>query len=95
MTGIANTNNEEREISEKTAWPAAPIESYLSIESGEWGYLIYYKGETIPEFSNEEKPSDEEILDRWGSEIKKTTKKHNRKSESKFKPILKHDIINI
>jgi hypothetical protein len=79
MAEIVSTNNEEREISEKTAWPAAPIETYQSIESGEWGYLIYYKGETIPEFSNKEKPSDQEILDRWGSEIQKNYEKAQKK----------------
>ena len=65
------TDNDTPEISEKTAWPAAPIDTYSSIKSGGWGYLIYYKGIVIPEFSDAEKPTHQEIIDRWGTEIKK------------------------
>lgn len=49
----------------KIPWPANPIETYNSIESGPWGYMLFSKYK-FPVFSNEERPSDEEIESHWG-----------------------------
>lgn len=50
-------------------WPFEGIEHYKSIQDGEWGYL-YYSDETKFIFSKEVRPSDEEILKRWGKYLK-------------------------
>ena len=60
----------EKVVAEKTAWPEKPIEDYETIASGNWGYLIFYTDMTH-EFSAKQRPSDEEILNRWGSYLKR------------------------
>ena len=55
-------------VTEKTAWPESPIENYETIASGNWGYLIFYTDATHA-FCAKERPSDDEILKRWGAYI--------------------------
>lgn len=57
-----------REITNKIAWPSNPIDTYVSIDSGPWGYMIFYKN-GYPEFVIDERPSNEEIEAQWGSRI--------------------------
>lgn len=52
-------------ISEKTAWPKDPIEKYKKIEDGEWGYVVIYS-DASHEFIDTERPTNEEIMARWG-----------------------------
>lgn len=54
----------DREITEKTAWPANPIEQYESGAVGVWGYLYLYSDNKF-HFSVDEKPTEEEINKRW------------------------------
>ena len=55
-------------VADKTAWPESPIENYETIASGNWGYLIFYTDGSHA-FCAKERPSDDEILNRWGSYI--------------------------
>lgn len=55
-------------ITEKTAWPVNPIDSY-SAPVGEWGYLVFYSDSSW-EFLVDERPTDAEILKRWGGYFK-------------------------
>lgn len=54
----------EKVIVEKTAWPINPIDSY-NTPVGEWGYLVIYSDNSW-EFMSHEKPTEAEILKRWG-----------------------------
>lgn len=54
----------EKKFVEKIAWPKHPIENYMEVEGNDWGYLIFFDDKTY-EFINE-RPSNEEILERWG-----------------------------
>ncbi|MFT6904815.1 MAG: hypothetical protein ACJAS1_001469 [Oleiphilaceae bacterium] len=47
----------------KEPWPKHSILDYTKISDGEWGYLIVENG--IYSFTQEEKPSDKEIMNRW------------------------------
>lgn len=46
-------------------WPANPIDTYTSIESGPWGYMVFKKYK-MPYFCSDKRPSDEEIESHWG-----------------------------
>lgn len=52
------------EILTREPWPALGIESYKSIDNGEWGYLIHYRSGKFV-FDESVKPSREEIMRRW------------------------------
>ena len=53
----------------REAWPASSIDSYTHIDSGDWGYLVFYS-DGSSEFLNI-KPSNEEIYERWGYTLHK------------------------
>lgn len=57
-------SEDQKIILERTAWPAGPLENYASITSGEWGYLVVYSDGSFD--FDKAKPSDEEIIGRWG-----------------------------
>lgn len=55
------------------AWPFNSIFDYTSIDSFEWGKLIFFRDnqrEICFHFSHE-RPSNDEILKRWGYRFKK------------------------
>jgi len=56
--------SDDKQITEKTAWPANPIEQYKGA-AGEWGYLLIYTDNTF-RFSVKETPTEDEINKRWG-----------------------------
>lgn len=57
---------DSEEILSKEAWPYSGIEKYTCIEDGDWGYLVHYRTKGLV-FEPDERPTDEEILERWGS----------------------------
>lgn len=57
-------SEDKKNVIERTAWPANPIETYASIESGEWGYLVIFSDGTFD--FEKSRPSDGEIIARWG-----------------------------
>ncbi|WP_299945689.1 hypothetical protein [uncultured Microbulbifer sp.] len=59
----------EDEILSKEAWPLNGIQYYCCIEDGDWGYLVHYKSRGLIYEAN--RPSNEEILERWGSRFSK------------------------
>lgn len=56
-------------IVSREPWPANGIETYNCIEDGPWGYLLYTV-ENGFEFDSSTRPTDREIIDRWGSRLK-------------------------
>ncbi|MAT94181.1 MAG: hypothetical protein CME59_16490 [Halioglobus sp.] len=56
---------------EKQPWPATGIREGTSISDYDWGYLYIYADGRQAEFRIDEKPSEREILDRWGHYIRR------------------------
>lgn len=50
---------------EKHAWPATGIREESRVEDYDWGYLYIYSDGRLPEFLIEERPSEQEIRERW------------------------------
>lgn len=50
---------------EKCAWPATGIREDSKLEEYDWGYLYVYTDGRLPEFRIEERPTEEEIRERW------------------------------
>lgn len=62
-------------------WPADSILAYTSIGSGNWGYLNVHASNKFS-FTPDKRPSDEEILARWGKEMERQALKKKRGAES-------------
>ena len=62
-------SEDQKTIVERTAWPAGPLDTYTSIKSGEWGYLVVYSDGSFD--FDKSNPSEEEIVKRWGFHFKR------------------------
>ena len=51
---------------EKCAWPTVGVREGTRVEDYDWGYLYIYPDGRPPEFRVSEKPTEQEIRDRWG-----------------------------
>lgn len=55
-----------QEVVEKIPWPSVGIDNYSAIDDGGWGFLLLFSDGSF-RFSEVERPSEQEILDRWSS----------------------------
>lgn len=57
----------------REAWPDQPITEYEDINSHGWGYLVFFNNGEF-EFQLEQRPSDDEIMKRWGRYLNRQNK---------------------